>query len=174
MVSPPQPGLYAAARRVLLDAFEALEDHLDSLVLVGAQAVYLRAGQSTAVADPPYTTDGDLRIDPRNLADHPLLAERLPTSWPTWPAPGSTATTARGVVGCGRTRGERGPRSARRRQRWPVRPMGRRGLETLADARAVVPSAQQARLLTVCPAGVDEEAGFDGVLAAGDIVGAFA
>jgi hypothetical protein len=77
MVSPPQPGLYAAARRVLLDALEALEDHLDSLVLVGAQAVYLRAGQSTAIADAPYTTDGDLSIDPRSLADQPLLAERL-------------------------------------------------------------------------------------------------
>lgn len=77
MVSPPQPGLYAAARRVLLDALEALEDHLDSLVLVGAQAVYLRAGESMAIAEPPYTTDGDLSIDPRSLADQPLLAERL-------------------------------------------------------------------------------------------------
>lgn len=77
MVSPPQPGLYAAARRVLLDALETLEDHLDSLVLVGAQAVYLRAGRSTAIADPPYTTDGDLSIDPRSLADQSLLAERL-------------------------------------------------------------------------------------------------
>lgn len=77
MVSPPQPGLYAAARRVLLDALQALEDHLDSLILVGAQAVYLRAGESTVIADPPYTTDGDLSIDPRSLADQPLLAERL-------------------------------------------------------------------------------------------------
>ena len=54
------------------------------------------------------------------------------------------------------------------------RPMGRRDLQALAEARAVVPHAQQARLLAVCPAGVDGEAGFDGVLAAGDIVGAFA
>jgi hypothetical protein len=77
MVNTPQPGLYAAARRVLLDALEALEDHLDSIVLVGAQAVYLRAGESTVIADPPYTTDGDLSIDPRSLADQPLLAERL-------------------------------------------------------------------------------------------------
>lgn len=77
MVTSPQPGLYAASRRVLLDALEALEDHLDSLILVGAQAVYLRASESNAIADPPYTTDGDLSIDPRSLADQPLLAERL-------------------------------------------------------------------------------------------------
>lgn len=31
---------YVAARRVLLDALEALTDHLPSLILVGAQAVY--------------------------------------------------------------------------------------------------------------------------------------
>jgi hypothetical protein len=30
-----------AARRVLLDALDALEDHRDGLVLVGAQAIYL-------------------------------------------------------------------------------------------------------------------------------------
>lgn len=75
-MSPP-PGLYTASRQVLLDALEALEDHLDSLILVGAQAVSLRASQSNAIADPPYTTDGDLGIDPRSLADQPLLAERL-------------------------------------------------------------------------------------------------
>lgn len=62
---------------MLLDALEALEDHLASIVLVGAQAVYLRAGESTVIAKPPYTTDGDLSIDPRSLADQPLLAERL-------------------------------------------------------------------------------------------------
>jgi hypothetical protein len=30
---------YVTARRVLLDALSALQDHLDSLILVGAQAV---------------------------------------------------------------------------------------------------------------------------------------
>ena len=54
------------------------------------------------------------------------------------------------------------------------RPMNRRYLGTLAAARAVVPGAQEARLLAVCPAGVDVGAGFDGVLVAGDIVDAFA
>jgi hypothetical protein len=38
--------LYVAARRVLLDALEVLVDHLPSLVLVGAQAVYLQVGEA--------------------------------------------------------------------------------------------------------------------------------
>ena len=54
------------------------------------------------------------------------------------------------------------------------RPMSRPDLGALAEARAAVPGAQEARLLAVCPAGVEADAGFDGVLAAGDIVGAFA
>ena len=37
--------LYVIARRVLLDALAALSSHLDAIVLVGAQAVYLRVGQ---------------------------------------------------------------------------------------------------------------------------------
>ncbi len=40
--------LYVIARRVLLDAVEALGDHRHATVLVGAQAVYL------------HTTDADL------------------------------------------------------------------------------------------------------------------
>jgi len=35
---------YVAARRILLDALDALHDHIDSLILVGAQAVYLHTG----------------------------------------------------------------------------------------------------------------------------------
>ncbi|MGA2930016.1 MAG: hypothetical protein ABSG43_29315 [Solirubrobacteraceae bacterium] len=35
-----------AARRVLLDALEALEAHRDALVLVGAQAIYLYTGDT--------------------------------------------------------------------------------------------------------------------------------
>ncbi len=34
--------LYVLARRVLLDALEALGDHREAIVLVGAQAVYLQ------------------------------------------------------------------------------------------------------------------------------------
>lgn len=64
--------LYIAARRALLDALGALRQHLDSIVLVGAQAVYLHAGEAD-IAVAPFTTDGDLAIDPRHLAAKPLL-----------------------------------------------------------------------------------------------------
>lgn len=49
---------YVAARRVLLDAFVALEGHLDNLVLVGAQAVYHHTG-SADLNVPLMTTDAD-------------------------------------------------------------------------------------------------------------------
>jgi hypothetical protein len=68
--------LYVMARRVLLDALEALGPHRDALVLVGAQAVYLRVGEAEfAVA--PFTTDGDLAIDPAVLADIPPIEQAL-------------------------------------------------------------------------------------------------
>ncbi len=40
MPGAPEP-LYVLARRVLLDALEALGDQQDAVILVGAQAVYL-------------------------------------------------------------------------------------------------------------------------------------
>lgn len=74
-VADPEPE-YVAARRVLLDALEALEPHRESLVLVGAQAVYLHVGEGD-LAIAPYTTDGDLAIDPRSLGEKPALAKTL-------------------------------------------------------------------------------------------------
>lgn len=71
MPGDPDP-LYVAARRVLFDALEAIEPHLSALVLVGAQAVYLHAGEAD-LAVAPYTTDGDLAIDPARLEPEPLL-----------------------------------------------------------------------------------------------------
>jgi hypothetical protein len=68
----PNPG-YVAARRVLLDALRALAAHRKAVVLVGAQAVHLHAGDGD-LAVAPYTTDGDLAIDPRELDDEPALA----------------------------------------------------------------------------------------------------
>lgn len=64
--------LYVMARRVLLDALGALGHHRDAIVLVGAQAVYLRVGDAD-LAVTPYTTDGDLVIDPAVLAEIPAL-----------------------------------------------------------------------------------------------------
>src|SRR6266446_932242 len=68
--------VYARARQVLLDALAALEPHIEAIVLVGAQAVYLRTGEGD-LAVPPYTTDGDLALSPDQLADSPVLAEAL-------------------------------------------------------------------------------------------------
>jgi len=71
MPGDPDP-LYVAARHVLLDALEAIEPHLSALVLVGAQAVYLHAGEAD-LAVAPYTIDGDLVLDPARLGPEPHL-----------------------------------------------------------------------------------------------------
>jgi len=68
--------LYVIARRVLLDALDALGPHRDAIVLVGAQAVYLRVGEAD-LAVAPFTTDGDLAIDPAVLAEIPPLEKAL-------------------------------------------------------------------------------------------------
>lgn len=66
--------LYVEARRVLLDALDALASHLGAVIVVGAQAVYLRTGEiDLAVA--PFTTDGDLALDPARLEDEPALGD---------------------------------------------------------------------------------------------------
>lgn len=70
---PGERDLTAVARLSLLDALEALGQHREALVVVGAQAVYLRVGEAySAVA--PFTTDGDMLIDPAFLADEPRIA----------------------------------------------------------------------------------------------------
>lgn len=68
--------LYVMARRVLLDALDALGPHRPAIVLVGAQAVYLRVGEADLAAA-PFTTDGDLAIDPAVLAEIPPLEQAL-------------------------------------------------------------------------------------------------
>lgn len=67
---------YVAARSVLLDALEALEAQRPSLVLVGAQAVYLHTGpvEGTGIQ---MTTDSDLALDADLLADDPELTQTL-------------------------------------------------------------------------------------------------
>ena len=68
--------LYLLARRVLLDALDALRAHVEAFILVGAQAVYLRVGEGD-LAIAPYTTDGDLAIEPARLAESPALEAAL-------------------------------------------------------------------------------------------------
>lgn len=67
---------YVAARRVLLDAMEALTDHLPNLILVGAQAVYHHTGD-TDLNVPLMTTDADLAIDVGGLAGVPEIGAVL-------------------------------------------------------------------------------------------------
>ena len=67
---------YVAARRVLLDALEDLAEHRDAIIVVGAQAVYLRTGAAN-VGVAEYTTDGDLVVASGLLADRPLLEDLM-------------------------------------------------------------------------------------------------
>lgn len=69
---PDLDPIYVAARRVLLDALEALALHQQAVIVVGAQAVYLRTG-TAEIGIAPFTTDADLALDPAQLRDQPLL-----------------------------------------------------------------------------------------------------
>ena len=67
---------YIEARRVLLDALMALAPHGRAFIVAGAQAVYLRTGD-TDFAIAPYTTDGDLALNPLLLGDDPALEQAM-------------------------------------------------------------------------------------------------
>jgi hypothetical protein len=70
--------LYIAARRVLINALDALGNHRSAVVLVGAQAVYLQAGDADLeVTVAPFTTDADLGIDPARLGTNPRIIEAM-------------------------------------------------------------------------------------------------
>lgn len=77
MTQPVSPAFeYIAARLVLLDALVALEPHIDAVVVIGAQAVYLRT-EDRMPSYQPFTTDADLVIDPGLLAEAPLLGDAM-------------------------------------------------------------------------------------------------
>lgn len=63
---------YVAARKVLLDALFALAPHGKAVIVAGAQAIYLHTGAND-IGIAPYTTDGDLALDPTILGDTPEL-----------------------------------------------------------------------------------------------------
>ena len=94
MPGDPDP-LYVLARATLLDALDALAEHLGAIVLVGAQAVYHYTGESD-IPGAEFTTDADLTIEPKLLSAEPLLADSLtqagfrrqnqPGSWLSEPA----------------------------------------------------------------------------------------
>ena len=67
---------YIVARRVLLDALDALGGNRKAVVLVGAQAIYLRVGDA-GLPVTPYTTDGDISLRPELLSAEPELAASM-------------------------------------------------------------------------------------------------
>ena len=70
---------YVEARRVLLDALDAMRPHLDAVVLVGAQAVYLRS-ESRLAGYQAFTTDADVVLDPAKLGPIPPLGQAMETA----------------------------------------------------------------------------------------------
>jgi hypothetical protein len=68
--------LLIRSRSVLLDALAALGAHRDAVVVIGAQAVYLRAGK-VDVALAEATKDSDVALDPRRLVDDPRVEEAM-------------------------------------------------------------------------------------------------
>lgn len=78
---PDTPALdpqYVEARRALLNALFALAAHHNAVIVVGAQAVYLRTGDADpTIAIAPFTSDGDLALDPSQLGDDPTIENAL-------------------------------------------------------------------------------------------------
>jgi hypothetical protein len=71
-----ETDLLVRARSVLLDALEGLAEHSESLVVIGAQAIYLHTG----AVDLPLaeaTKDSDIAVDPRGLGDDPRLEDAM-------------------------------------------------------------------------------------------------
>lgn len=102
MTGAPQP-LFVEARRILLDALDALGPQRDAVVLIGAQAVYLRVGDA-GMAVTVHTTDADLGIMPELLSDAPLLGDllraadfRLSSGVGTWTKDATLAGTSKPV-----------------------------------------------------------------------------
>lgn len=74
-----EADLLVRSRSALLDALQALEAHRDSVIVVGAQAVYLRTTRTlTALAE--ATKDSDLALDPRSLGIDPLIEQAMRTA----------------------------------------------------------------------------------------------
>ncbi|MDQ4500749.1 GSU2403 family nucleotidyltransferase fold protein [Sinomonas sp. ASV322] len=64
--------LLVRARTALLDALDALAEQRDAVIVIGAQAVYLRTG-GIDVALAEATKDSDVALDPRRLTDDPRI-----------------------------------------------------------------------------------------------------
>ena len=71
------------ARSSLLNAIEALRVHSASLVLVGAQAIYIHT-QHLSLPLAPATTDSDIVINGPKLLGYPITGFRLPDNHLAW------------------------------------------------------------------------------------------
>lgn len=68
--------LRVRTRAALLDALAALEDQLDALIVIGAQALYFHTGD-VDVAIPEETKDADIGIDQGKLQDDPRIERAI-------------------------------------------------------------------------------------------------
>lgn len=68
--------LLTQSRAALLDALEALAEHRDAVVVIGAQAIYIRTPVAP-VALAEATKDSDLAMDPRILGENPLVEDAM-------------------------------------------------------------------------------------------------
>lgn len=76
MNSSGDVDLLVRARSALLDALDALAPHLDAVVMVGAQAIYMHTGKlDVALAE--ATKDSDVAVDPRVLPDDPRIENAM-------------------------------------------------------------------------------------------------
>lgn len=79
MKLPGDADLLVTARSALLDALDALSQHAESVIVIGAQAIYLHTGDAP-VALAEATKDCDLALDTRSLGSSPLLEEAMRTA----------------------------------------------------------------------------------------------
>ncbi len=146
-----EPDLLARTRTALLDALEALSDHRQAVVVIGAQAVYLHTGGGVLPL-PEMTKDSDLALDPRGLSEGPLIEEAMRAAGfeldPERPQPGTWISQAgihvdlmvpEALAGSGGRRGARVPPHSTRAMRRAA------GLEAAIVDRRLMQIAALAR-----------------------------
>lgn len=126
MSSSGDADLAIQTRAALLDALTALADHRRSVIVIGAQAIYLHAGTApTAVA--AYTKDSDLVLDARTLGQDPRIENAMrqagftnaeqPGSWMDSRGTPVDLMVPAAIAGPGGRRGARIPPHSRRATR---------------------------------------------------------
>lgn len=71
-----EDDLLIRSRSALLDALQALDAQRNAVIVIGAQAIYLRTS-SAPVALAEATKDSDLALDPRLLRNDPLIEKAM-------------------------------------------------------------------------------------------------